>query len=95
MPYIDDIAQANLSSSVEAVIKSIKSQDLDDREGLVNYAITRIVAGSFKPETGWRYKFLNRAYGTFLSAAAEFYRRLVEPYEDKCIGKNGDIKEYK
>lgn len=85
IPFID---------KVDDVIKHIRYIDPEDQEGVVNYTISRIVAGSFRPDTGWRYKWLNRAYGTFLSAAAEFYRRLVAPYEDKAIAKNGDIPEY-
>ena len=83
-----------VSRQVDELVAAIKCFDPEDREGVVNYSISRIVAGSLKPDTGWRYKFLNRAYGTFLSAAAEFYRRMVAPYEDKCIEKNGDIPEY-
>jgi hypothetical protein len=36
-----------------------------------------------------------RAYGVFMAAAAEFYRRLPAPYEDLAIAKNGDIEAYK
>ncbi len=103
MPYISDemkqavscnVEDSTLEESVDDVISHIRSYDSDDREGLCNYAISRIVAGGLKPATGWRYKNLNRAYGTFMSAANEFYRRLVVNYENKCIEKNGDIKEY-
>lgn len=107
MPYINENTRNNKSShgnggaairtleeNVNAVIANIRTQTSSDRDGMCNYAISRIVAGSLKPSTGWRYKNLNRAHGTFLSAAAEFYRRIVSPYEDKCIENNGDILEY-
>ena len=108
MPYIDlntrnqksshgngGAAIRTLEENVDAVIRNIKTVDIEDREGLCNYDISGIVAGSIKPESGWRYRYLNRAYGTFLSAASEFYRRIVGPYEDRCINLHGDIPEYK
>ncbi len=103
MPYINnDMKQTScvsepdstLEESVNAVINHIRSHTSSDRDGMCNYAISRIVAGSLKPSTGWKYKNLNRAYGTFLSAASEFYRRVVSKYEDRCIARNGDIPEF-
>lgn len=95
MPYIKQHHRDHLDESIDIIIDSIdENHALDDREGVCNYVITRIVVGSLKPVTGWRYKALNRAHGTFMSAAAEFYRRLVAPYEDKCIKQNGDITDY-
>lgn len=90
----DCAALRTLEENVNAIIVNIRTQTSSDRDGMCNYAISRIVAGSLKPSTGWRYKNLNRAYGTFLSAAAEFYHRLVRPYEEKCIISNGDLPEY-
>ncbi len=87
-------ATNTLSDKVDAVIEHIRTHTSSDRDGMVNYAISRIVAGSLKPSTGWRYKNLNKAYGTFFSAATEFYRRLMANHEDKAIEKNGDIPEY-
>lgn len=107
MPYINTNAKNTKSShgnggaairtleeNVNAVIATIRTQTSSDRDGMCNYAISRIVAGSLRPSTGWRYGSLNRAYGTFLSAAFEFYRRLVVKYEIKCIDRNGDIPEF-
>ena len=85
----------SLEEKVDSIIKHIRTHTSSDRDGMCNYAISRIVAGSLKPSTGWRYRNLNRAYGTFFSAAAEFYRRLMANHEDKAIEKNGDIPEYK
>lgn len=83
-----------LSTKVDQLIAHIKTFDIEDREEICNYAISRIVAGSLKPSAGWKYKNLNRAYGTFFSAASEFYRRLMENHEDRAIEKYGDILEY-
>ena len=102
MPYISeelkekvDQCEFTIEEAVNMLIYIIRSKCKPDQlEGVCNYAISRIVSGSMKPETGWRYIWLNRAHGTFLSAAAEFYRRIVIPYEDKAIRKNGDLPEY-
>lgn len=103
MPYITEEMRGRspegckkLSEQIGTIIATIRAEfDTDDFEGVCNYTISRIVAGVMKPKDGWRYKWLNRAYGTFLGAGAEFYRRVVGPYEDRCVEKNGDIPEYK
>ena len=89
-----DLDCSSLSAKVDALIAHIRTHTSSDRDGMCNYAISRIVAGSLKPSTGWRYKNLNRAYGTFFSAAAEFYRRLMAKHEDRCLARNGDIPEF-
>lgn len=90
-------------------------------DGQSNYVVSELVGLSMRPDTGWRYHTLHRAYGIFLAAglkyavkhagqedtptfirahgvfsaaAAEFYRRLIAPYEDKAIENNGDIAAY-
>jgi hypothetical protein len=58
-------------------------------EGELNYVITRIVMAWARKDKN--YARLNAAHGTFFSAAAEFYRREVAPYEDEKAKKNGDV----
>lgn len=93
MPYINQEIRHDLDSSIDHLISHIKLYNIEDREGICNYVITRIVANSLKPESGWRYKWLSRAYGTFLAAAKEFSDRLIRPYEDSAIRNNGDLEE--
>ena len=102
MPYINEEMRSRcqfkagpLEERIDFLITHIRDEyDKGELEGVCNHTISRIVAGVMRPKNGWRYKWLNRAYGTFMSAGAEFYRRLVAPYEDECIKKNGDIPEY-
>lgn len=94
MPYIKPSQRNELEDKITSLVDNICLASLENRSGIVNYVITTIVSRSLKPKDGWRYKWLNVAYGTFHSAASEFYRRLVAPYEDKAIDKNGDILEY-
>ena len=83
MPYINQDSRNAVDSHIDALIQAIRKHDTDAVEGVVNYSISRIVCDSIRPNSGWNYSFLNRAYGTFLSAGAEFLRRLVVPYEQK------------
>ncbi len=108
MPYIDDVGRnefliphhdGNIADEdyvflIEEIVAIIQQAPAGKREGYANYVMTRIVSEGLKPKGGWRYFALNRAMGVFTAAAHEFYRRLVVPYEEKAIRKNGDIKGY-
>jgi len=69
---------------------------LDDREilpvvsGSLNYCITKL-AHDYVNRHGLCYQTLNEVYGAMLAAAAEFYRAVVVPYEDKKRRENGPI----
>lgn len=94
MPYIKQELRSKYDNAIEQLVSLIKEQDIEDREGDLNYCITQVVGKAMKPEKGWRYKYLSRAHEVFLAAAAEFYRRLLNKYEDQAIEKNGDIHVY-
>lgn len=101
MPYINEdarnaevIEDVSLNEYIEDIIDYIQDLPDDQKEGTCNFIVSRIVAGGMKPETGWRYMWMSRAYCVFQAAGAEFYRRLLGPYEDEAIDKNGDIPEY-
>jgi hypothetical protein len=64
------------------------------RDGILNYVVSELVGRTMKPDNGWSYHYLHRAYGVFAAAGAEFYRRVVSVYEDKAIANNGDIDAY-
>ncbi len=84
MPYIPQEQRDIVDASIDALVKDIRqceSMKSGSTDGVVNYCISRTLTEAFRPYDGWRYAVLNRAYGTFLSAAAEFLRRLVVPYE--------------
>lgn len=97
MPYIHQGSRSDLESSIKRLADDIEFY-YDDNDGgldgVLNYAVTELVARTMKPKTGWRYFNLHRAYGVFFAAAAEFYRRLVAPYEDRAMRLNGDISAY-
>lgn len=93
MPYIDKNERTKVDDCIDELVTQLELHEKP--YGLANYIITRIVAEGLKPESGWSYASLNAAHGTFISAANEFYRRLIAPYEDKAINVNTDIECYK
>jgi hypothetical protein len=60
----------------------------------MNYTISTLLSKRMKPESGWRYKWINRALGVLEAVKFEFYRRIATEYENRCIKSNGDIKVY-
>ena len=95
MPYIVKTRRELIDENINSLIEILQQdEDGEDKEGDCNYIISRIVAGGMKPKTGWRYKWLSRAHEVFVAAGDEFSRRLLGPYEDKAVVKNGDIPEY-
>jgi len=94
MPYIRPQVRDIIDPEVEALILQIKNSTAeDDRDGVLNYTISRIVGSCFKG-SGWRYKTIARAVAVFECAKLEFYRRIGTEREDQAILVNGDIPEY-
>ncbi len=96
MPYIKQEDRKNLDHYIDMAVNALRKESpaIIGRAGLVNYVISRIVANSMKPVDGWSYTSLSFAVGILEDAAHEMRRRLMNPYEDECIERNGDIKEY-
>lgn len=79
MPYITEHRKNNLlpHAKVETV-------------GELNYMFT-IMAIKYLEDRELSYENLNAIMGAFDSAAKEFYRRVVVPYEEKKMRENGDV----
>ena len=92
MPYIKNETRPQFDNEIETLVAKARANNNQDGDG--NYIISRIVAGIFKPDGGWRYFAIARAVGCFVCAMLEFYLRVARPYEDKAIHSNGDIPEY-
>jgi hypothetical protein len=58
--------------------------------GELNRAITKLLV-KYVHDQKPRYETFNDVMGALEAAKAEFYRRVVAPYEDKKIVENGDI----
>lgn len=78
MPYISEQAKNELSMG-----EPIKTA------GNLNYLITMLLK-RYWTNSNRRYQDINDILGALTGAQAEFYRRIVVPYEEEKIKSNGD-----
>lgn len=90
MPYIAEDRRTKLDGPVSQLITALR--ELGWNEGDLNYTVSRLVGAAFEDEM--RYHTVARVTGVLSNVASEFERRLVGPYEDTAIEKNGDVPEY-
>jgi len=64
-----------------------------DTAGELQFVIALAIAEYLKDKPH-RYQTMNDVMGALNGANQEFYRRVVAPYETKCIEKNGDVRGY-
>lgn len=109
MPYIKPMDRVTLDRIIDAFLEDLETMLPDlkvnstsevtrgaDLVGHLNYAVTRIVMGALKLVSERpKYETLALFSGLFSHMGAEFYRRVVVPYEEKKIAKNGDLMEFK
>lgn len=92
MPYIVQNQREKLDEEIDRLVNNTLTEIPEEKLlGAANYIITKLVLGILAPQN---YSDMCGVIGTFESAKLECYRRLVGPYEDKAIEKNGDLKEY-
>jgi hypothetical protein len=80
MPYITQCRREDLDSG----------DDVMQSPGELNYRITKLI-GEYLDEFNICYDTFNDVVGALEGAKLEFYRRVVAPYEDDKIKKNGDV----
>lgn len=56
----------------------------------LNFAITELIKG-YLVRKGLHYTHLNDCLGALEGAKAEFYARVVRPYEEQKKAENGDV----
>ncbi len=88
MPYIKKSQRGKVDKLVAPLIDHLKSLPVEDQDGLLNYAVTKIIRHLY-PQ---KYFHLNRALGVVTAISQELYRRVVGPYEDTKITENGDVE---
>ncbi len=88
MPYIKKDKRPVIDKLVNPLIDQLKSLPIEDQDGALNYAITKIIKNLYPK----KYFHLNRALGVLSAIKFEFYRRVVAPYEDTKIKENSDVK---
>ncbi len=68
----------------------VVAQTGPQKAGDLNYVLTQILR-EYVRLNGLSYQTLNDCLGALEGAKLEFVRRVVNPYEDKAIERNGDI----
>lgn len=97
MPYIKKIDRGVLDPLIDQLLKDLpfEAATPEDVIGPLNYVLTRIVMGFLKSvEAKPTYATLALFSGMLSHVGAEFYRRVVTPYEDGKIVQNGDLPEF-
>jgi len=87
MPYIAQQVRTRLHMPIDNILACLLELDEQDRDGAINYIITKILIYSFKD----KYIKYERAIGLLESVKLEFYRRAVTEYENRKIKDNGDV----
>jgi hypothetical protein len=97
MPYIERTHYGRLEDSVFDTVNAIHNETSAGKDGMLNYAISRIVSEVLQPTpvgSEWKYADIARGIAAFECAKLEFYRRVAGPKEDRAIETNGDIPAY-
>lgn len=87
MPYVDLESRARFE---KALAEMHEAMNFLVTPGELNYLFTRL-AIMYVERKGENYTHLNDVMGALSGAHAEFYRRVVVPYEQKKIALNGDV----
>jgi hypothetical protein len=88
MPYINKEQRPEIDELVKPLIEKLKEMPLEQQDGTLNYAVTKIL----KEVYPMKYFHLNRALGVLTAIKDEFYRVVVAPYEDIKIEENGRVE---
>jgi hypothetical protein len=85
MPYIKKEDRKKFEEALKLVKLKVPSTP-----GELNYLFSMISA-MYLHKTGKKYQYLNDVGGAALFSVLELYRRVIGPYEDSAIKKNGDL----
>lgn len=97
MPYIAPEIRQELDPLIDALAQRLAHQaeaaGYDGAfTGLLNYATLRLALGVVQRRFGpLRYWLIAALTGVFHNVAAEFYRRLAAPYEERQCQAHGDV----
>lgn len=96
MPYIQTTYREKIDPEIEALVdKVIKTYQESDkkqtRDGLLNYAFTKIIDSVFIDS---RYHDYNEIVGMLECCKLEYYRQQLAAYEDLKAAENGNVVPY-
>lgn len=81
MPYVKQARRGELKVTVLGI---------PNDPGELNYVLTQVIE-DYRLIHGDKYATFNDIMGALEGAKAEFYRRIVAPYEDHKVNENGDV----
>lgn len=85
MPYI----AASLRRHIDAQLNFVSVEG--KTAGEMNYILSTLVAKWVEQNGARRYDNLRQGHSVLQDAAAEYYRRVMAPYEDEAMDKHGDV----
>ena len=88
MPYINKEQRPEIDKLTDPLIDHLKSLSIEDQDGSLNYAVTRVLKKVYPV----KYYHLNRALGVLTAITHELYRVIIGPYEDTKIKENGEVE---
>jgi hypothetical protein len=88
MPYIKKEQRPAIDNLIKPLIEHINSLPLEDQDGSLNYAFTKIIKNVYPK----KYFHFNRALGMLTAVTQELYRKIIGPYEETKIIENGDVE---
>ena len=92
MPYIPKTRRKEYEKAISRIVYFLTNVEENDAKGELNYIIFSIIK-RYIDEKGLRYfRAQDFIGGTLTCCQMELYRRILGPYEDKAIEKNGDVE---
>jgi hypothetical protein len=93
MPYVEQDIREFLDETIDGLAEDARSiSSPGNWRGVMNYIISRLAVGIvMNHPDGVRYATLSDMHAAMNDAAAEWYRRVMGPYEDSAAEKNGDV----
>ena len=89
-----ELNYSNCGLRLKDISKIIREVPSGKVKGAFNYFVTRLWLNTFFPNgEGIGYTSLSDAIAVFVDMEDEMRRRLMQPYEDQAINKNGDLPE--
>jgi len=91
MPYIPQKDRSQYESVIEQIVSGLVKADENDAKGHLNYIIFSVIKRYLQAK-GMRYFRAQDFIGGVLTCCQmECYRRLLAPYEDNAMERNGDV----
>lgn len=91
MPYIIQEDRDCVDEKINELIEAMRSAPSGKLGGVLNYTICRLACSVLRPKG---YTETSDMLGHVRSAETEMRRRLLDPYEDECVKRNGDLVEF-